>query len=271
MSATITKIEANDNVFSNPEYINDRLTFNYIEGARQYSTTEFFSDSKNVIICKKKDNNSVWIWTDDDIYDDKDTIFAIANTIKSLNTPNLEFYVKPAIAQIFSDMYALTSGDLDYQVKSEFSLGAYKFSATKLKIDDSVTVQKYSKKNYSELYKFYSDLKDEFHWSDEKLNRMVNKYKKLNTFLLLKKGEVISVCVICDDDGDYSSVRSVATKGEERNKGYGTFVTNIASASSVKGGSEKIMLYANNANTSAISAFKKAGFKLIGNIHLIKS
>lgn len=270
MSA-ITKIEANDIVFSNPEYINDRLVFNYIEGARQYSASEFFSDSKNVIICKKKDNNSVWIWTDDDIYDDKDAIFAIANTIKNFNTPNLEFYVKPAIAQIFSDMYALISGDLDYQIKSEFSLGAYKFCATKLKSDDSVTVQKYSKKNYDELFKFYSDLKDEFHWSDEKLCTMVNKYKKLNTFLLLKNGEVISVCVICDDDGNYSSVRSVATKTNERNKGYGTFVVNIASASSEKGGSEKIMLYANNANISAISAFKKAGFKLVGNVHLIKS
>lgn len=271
MNAVITKIYADDIVFTNPEYINDRLVFNYIEGARQYSTTEFFSDGKNVIICRKKDNNSVWIWTDDDIYDDKDTIIAIANTIKSFNTPNLEFYVKPAIAQIFSDMYALVSGDLDYQVKSEFSLGAYKFSATKLKIDDSVTVQKYSKKNYSDLLNFYSGLKDEFRWSDEKLANMVNKYKKLNTFLLLKNGEVISVCVICDDDGDYSSIRSVATKREERNKGYGTLVANIASANSEKGGYEKIMLYANNANIGAVSAFKKAGFKLVGNIHLIKS
>ena len=168
-------------------------------------------------------------------------------------------------------MYALVSCDLVYPVKSESSLGAYKFTSKKLKLNDEVSVLKYNKKYSDELYDFYNSLKEEFHWNEEKVRKMCDKYSALNTFLLLKNGDVKSVCVISDDDGDYSSIRSVATKTNERNKGYATMLTNIASQNSEKGGSEKLMLYANNANLSAISTFKKAGYELVGNIHLIKS
>ncbi len=271
MSIVIEKILSNDVVFSNEDYISDRVLFNYIEGARQYDSTQFYSDHKHVIICRKDNKNSVWIWTDNEVSNDKEAMVTIANIVKDFAIPNLQFFTKPEIAQIFSDMYALSICDFDYQVKSEYSLGAYKFTSKKLPQTDEVSVLKYNKKFSDELIDFYMSLKEEFRWDDEKVKRMCNKYATLNTYLLLKNGDIKSVCVVSDDDGDYSSIRSVATKIDERNKGYATMLTNIASQNCEKGGNEKIMLYANNANLSAVSTFKKAGYELVGNIHLIKS
>lgn len=271
MSTVITKINADDEIFSSPEFSKDRLVFNYIECSRQRAHASFYSDKKNVIICRKKDNNSVWIWTADNKSDDKDFIIAIAKCIREFDAPDPEFYVKPEMATIFSDVYALVSCDLDYHAKDEFSLGAYKFSAQKMKCDDGVTVLRYNKKFSDALLDFYMELRDEFNWSEEKVRNKVSHFASLNTFLLLKDGNINAVCVICDDDGDCSSVRSLATKASERNKGYGTLVANIASASSEKGGKERVMLYTNIGNKSANATFKKAGFELVGTVHLIKS
>lgn len=271
MSFVINKTDKNDEVFSREQYIKDRLLFNYIEGARQYEQTEFFSDKKHIIICKKENNNSVWIWTDDEVCDNKDVVIAIANVIKTFDTPYLQFFMKPSVAHMFSDIYALISCELDCRVKEEFSLGVYKFAQKKIDIPENLGVIKYNKKYSDELFEFYKSFQEDFRWGDEKLKKIVNKYKTLETFMLLKNGEIISVCVLCDDDGDYSSIRSVVTKHEHRNKGYGTLVTNIACQKSEKGGKEKIMLYANNGNHSAISAFKNAGFEHAGDVFLIKS
>ena len=271
MNILIEKIDRNDEVFSREQYIKDRLSFNYIEGARKYGTTQFFSDRKHIIICKKENNNSVWIWTDDEVCNDHDAVIAIANVIKTFSTPELEFFIKPDIASVFSDIYALISCELDCRIKEEFSLGVYKFSSKKLDIPEDLGVVKYNKKYSDELFEFYRSFQDDFHWSDEKLKKIVDKYKTLDTFFLFKNGELISVCVLCDDDGDYSSIRSVVTKREYRNKGYGTLITNIACQKSEKGGKEKIMLYANNSNKSAISAFRKAGFEHCSDVFLIKS
>lgn len=267
----INKIDKNDRIFSSAQYIEDRLAFNYIEGAKKYDSTLFFSDQKHLIICKKENNNSVWIWTDDDICNDHDTIIAIANVIKDFDTENLQLFMKPNIAHMFSDVYALVSCDFDCRVKTELSLGVYKFTSKKLQCTEDVSVIKYNKKYSDELFEFYMSFKDEFHWDDEKLKNIVDKYKTLNTFLLVKNSEILSVCVLCDDDGDFSSVRSVVTKQEHRNKGYGALVANIACTNSEKNGKEKIMLYANNANLGAVNTFKKAGFVLSGEIFLIKS
>ena len=271
MNFTIERIDRNDEVFSREQYIEDRLSFNYIEGARKYDTTQFLSDKKHIIICKKENNNSVWIWTDDEVCNDNDVIIAIANAIKNFSEKNLEFFMKPNIASQFSDMYALVSCELDCRIKKEFSLGVYKFTSQKLEIPEDLGIVRYNKKYSDELFNFYKSFQEDFHWSDEKLRRIVDKYKTLNTFLMFKNGELISVCVLCDDDGDYSSIRSVVTKHEHRNQGYGTLITNIACQKSEKGGKEKIMLYANNGNLSAISAFKKAGFEYTGEVFLIKS
>ena len=271
MSIVIEKIDRNDEVFSIEQYVNDRLSFNYIEGARNSHSTQFFSDKKHIIICKKENNNSVWIWTDDEVYNNQDAVIAIANVIKNFETPNLEFFMKPNIASQFSDVYALVSCELDCRIKEEFSLGVYKFTSKKLDVPEDLGIIKYSKKYSDVLFEFYKSFQEDFHWNDEKLKKFVEKYKTLDTFLLFKNGELICVCVLCDDDGDYSSIRSVVTKREYRNKGYGALITNIACQKSEKGGKEKIMLYANNANKSAISAFKKAGFELCGDVFLIKS
>lgn len=271
MSTIISKISVDDAVFSTPEYKNDRMVFNYIEGARQYDTTEFLSDHKNVIICRKAGHNSVWIWTNDEMHDNMDFIISVAKAVREFNSSDLKFFVKPAVAQMFSDMYALISYDLDYQVKSEFSLGVYKYCDTKVLSDNSVTVQRYNKKFKDAFFQFYMDLKDEFHWSEETVISKVNRFLALNTYLLLKNGNIVSVCVISDDDGECSSIRSTATKQEERNKGYGSLVTNIACKSNKKDGNSQIMLYTNIGNLSANATFKKAGFKLVGNVHLIKS
>lgn len=270
MSTEITRISANDYIFENPGFVEDRLVFNYIDNARQIDSTEFFSDNKHVIICRKKDNNSVWIWTDNETSSNVEIVANIAKTVREFNTQGLEFYTKPQVAQIFSDMYALASNELDYQVKSEYSLGAYVFAPKVSLKSDDITVLKYNKKFFDKLLSFYTQLKDEFHWSEEKVESMVKKFEKLNTYLLLKNSEIISVCVISNDTDKCSSIRSVATKPTQRNNGYGTLVTNISCAMHKKADTT-LMLYANNANLSAVSTFKKAGFELIGDVHLIKS
>ena len=270
MGAEIIKISADDEVFQNSEYLNDRLIFNYIDGARQSDKAEFYSDRKRVIICRKKDSKSVWIWTDDDVYNDIDAVITIAKAIREFGTSGLEFFTKPNLTQIFSDMYALISSDLDYQVKSEFSLGAYRFSGRKLPDDNSVTVLKYNKKFSDALLKFYMELKDEFHWSEEKVNSTVKKFTTYNTYLLLKNSQIMSVCVIRNDSDKLSSIRSVATKQSERNKGYATIITNSSSLIHSKNGTS-VMLYTNDGNKSAVTTFKKAGYELIGKVHLIKS
>lgn len=270
MSAEIIMISANDEVFHNPEYLSDRLVFNYIDGSRQSDKAEFYSDKKRVIICRKKGSKSVWIWTDDDVCNDVDAVINIAKAIREFDTAGLEFFTKPNLTQIFSDMYALISNDLDYQVKSEFSLGAYRFTGNKLPESNAVTVLKYNKKFYDALLNFYMELKDEFHWSEEKVNATVKKYTSYNTYLLLKNSQLLSVCVIRNDSDELSSIRSVATKLSERNKGYATIVTNTSSVMHSKNGNS-IMLYTNDGNISAVKAFKKAGYELIGKVNLIKS
>lgn len=267
----ITRISADDNVFESPDYINDRLTFNYIESSRQHDNTELYSDKKHVIICRKPQNKSVWIWTDNDVHNDPQAVIAIAKVIKSFDAERLEFYTKPNLAQIFSDMYALISSDLDYRITSEFSLVAYKFTSPVNLSDNSVTVLKYSKKHSDALLDFYMELKDEFNWSEEKVRETVSKYRRLDTYLLLKNGQIVSVCAICNDKGDFSSVRSVATKATQRHKGYGSLVTNFAARCVSKNAKEHIMLYTNNANTNATATFKKAGFEYVGDVHLIKT
>ncbi|MBQ8538534.1 MAG: GNAT family N-acetyltransferase [Ruminococcus sp.] len=270
MSTEITRISANDDIFERPDFLEDRLVFNYIDNARQDESTEFYSDEKHVIVCRKKDNKSVWIWTDNETSTNVDIVANIAKVVKEFNVQGLEFFTKPQIAQIFSDMYALVSNELDYQVKSEYSLGTYVFSPKSTLQNDDITVLKYNKKFFDKLLGFYMELKDEFHWSEEKAERMVKKFTKLNVYLLLKNSEIISVCVISNDTDNCSSIRSVATKQSQRNNGYGTLVTNISSVMHQKADTT-LMLYANNGNRSAVSTFKKAGFELIGNVHLIKS
>ena len=270
MSAEITRISANDDIFESPNFIEDKLVFNYIDNARQDETTEFYSDKKHVIICRKLNNKSVWVWTDNECYSNIDLVTTIAKTVREFNTQGLEFYTKPQMAQIFSDMYALVSNELDYQVKSEYSLGAYVFAEKSTHKSDDITVLRYNKKFFDKLLDFYMGLKDEFHWSEEKAERMVKKFTKLNVYLLLKNSEIISVCVISNDTDSCSSIRSVATKQSQRNNGYGTLVTTISSDMHKKAGTT-LMLYANNGNLSAVTTFKKAGFELIGNVHLIKS
>ncbi|MBQ2971687.1 MAG: hypothetical protein IJE16_03935 [Ruminococcus sp.] len=270
MSAEIIKISANDDIFNTSQYLNDRLIFNYIEGARQNSSSEFYSDGKRVIIYRKKDCKSIWIWTDNDVQNDVEIVIAIARTVMGFGITGLEFFTKPNFAQTFSDMYALVSNDLDYQIKSEFSLGAYRFSGNKLPDNDTVSVVRYNSEFDNALLNFYMELKDEFNWSEDKVNTMVEIYALLNTYLLLKNSEIMSVCVIKDDYDKFSSIRSVATKYSERNKGYATILTNISSTIHSKNGNS-ITLYTNDGNISAVTAFKKAGFELVGKVHLIKS
>lgn len=263
-------ITADNAIFSSDAYLNDKVTFNYIETSKQLNSTQLYSDGKYAVICRKDNHKNIWIWTNDEIQNDVDFIMEIAKTVKDFGITKPEFFTKPNIAQVFSDMYALVSNDLDYQIKDEFSLGAYKYVYSDTNTDDSITVQKYNKKHYDALLDFYKNLSDEFCWEADRAKNMVDLCEKISTFVLFKNGDIISVCAISDNQGKFCAVRSVATKQTERNKGYGTLVTSIASASLSKK-DKTIMVYANKGNESAISTFKKSGFHLVGNIHLIKS
>ena len=266
----ITAITADNEIFSSEAYLNDKLTFNYIETSKQYENTQLYSDSKRVIICRKYNHQNVWIWTDNELPNDMDFVIEIAKVVKDFGIAKPDFFTKPNIAQAFSDMYAIVSNDLDYQIKDEFSLGAYKYVGSDVTVDDCLTVQKYHKKFFDTLLDFYNDLADEFCWENNRAKKMVELCEKSSTYVLLKNGDIISVCSISDKQGEFCSVRSVATKKSERNKGYGTLVTSFASASISKKG-KIIMVYTNKGNKGASNTFKKAGYQLVGDIHLIKS
>ena len=266
----IKKVSADDIVFCSQNYIDDKLLFNYIEGAKNNNNAELYSDSKHVIICKKPQHNNVWIWTDDDSYNDAELVMEIAKTVCDFNLSKPQFFTKPNIAQIFSDMYALTSSDLDYQIKEEFSLGVYEYKGVTLDNNDDIKVQLYSKKLYNCLLSFYNEIAKEFSWENDRAEKLCKQCEDMNTYVLLKNSEILSLCSVSDNDGEYSSIRSVATKKEHRNKGYGSYVTNFAANNATKD-NKKVMVYANKGNLSAAASLKKAGFSLSGEIHLIKS
>ena len=117
MSIVIEKIDRNDEVFSIEQYVNDRLSFNYIEGARNSHSTQFFSDKKHIIICKKENNNSVWIWTDDEVYNNQDAVIAIANVIK-----NFANVIKPSKKPNTSENKAIRSVNLRPSKKYKYLL-----------------------------------------------------------------------------------------------------------------------------------------------------
>ena len=266
----INRINADDSVFTSKAYLDDKLLFNYIEGAKKSENAEFLSDSKHVIICRKENNNSVWIWTDNDSYNNTDLVFEIAKAVSSFNIAKPQFFTKPNIAPVLSDMYALLSHDLDYHIKDEFSLGAYRYTGSDIKEIKDATIQQYNKKYSNILLEFYNELAEEFAWEDGRAYDMSRQCQELNTYLLLKNGEVMSLCVVSDNDGEYSSIRSVATKKAQRNKGYATCVTSFAASATLQKG-KNIMVYTNKGNISAQSTLKKAGFSFVGDIHLIKS
>lgn len=269
-SYIFNEISADDPIFSTPEYDKDRLVFNYIEGIRNEHEHTLYSDGKLAIICRKKDNRAIWIWTHKDAYDNLELIISIAKKVSKMNIKKPYFFVKPQIAQVFSDMFALYTNDLDYQIKDELSLNVCKFNGIHLEEKHEVTVHRYNKKLKSQLLDFYSSFKEEFCWNDKRVQRIFEKYSKLNTYVLLKNGRIVSVAVLGNKDGKYSGVHSVATIKEERNKGYGSYITNIASHKTLKE-AEGVMLYTNNSNKKSNKTFYKAGFDLVGKIHLIKS
>lgn len=270
MSDIIKKISSDDIVFESKGYIEDKLAFNYIEGARTIDSAELFSDSKRVVICHKPDHNGVWIWTANDVYDDKNLVIEIAKTIKDFHIEKPEFFTKPEIAQIFSDIYALVSNNLDYHIRDEFSLGVYKYNGIDHKVDENSAVLLYNKKYSQNLLDFYRSLSDEFSWESGRAEKMYEQISKLNTYMLLKNSEIISICAIAKANDEYSFISSVATKKNYRNCGYGSLVTSFASIETIKKG-KKLMIYANKGNEAANKTFKKAGFILVDEIHLIKS
>lgn len=266
----IKRITNDDLIFQSNNYIEDKLAFSYIEGARLIKGTELFSDSKRVIICHKPQHTGVWIWTDNDAYNDKDLIIEIAKTIKDFNISKPEFFTKPEIAQIFSDIYALVSNDLDYHIKDEFSLGVYIFSGIDHTIDENSALLLYNKKYSKNLLEFYQDISDEFSWEQGRAEKMCEHLSQLDTYMLLKNGEIISICAVGNADNKHSFISSVATKKGYRNRGFGSLTASFASIETAKKDRE-IMVYANKGNKAANNTFKKAGFTLVDEIHLIKS
>ncbi len=266
----INKISQNNEIFRLPAYLDDQPLFNYIEGAKTLSDSELYSDSSHVIICRKKDHKNVWIWTDNDSYDNVELVIEIAKTIRGFNITKPQFFTKTNIAQIFSDMYALVSADLDYHIKDEFSLGAYKYTISNSINNDDIAIVQYNKKHFGVLEDFYNELSEEFSWEDGTVAHMCKQCENLNTYLLFKNGEILSLCSVSDSEGEYSFIRSIATKKAHRNNGYGSIVVNFAALSTAKKGKE-LMVYVNKGNPSANATLKKSGFKLVGDIHLIKS
>ena len=129
MATKFDKILGTDEIFSTKEYISDSIVFNSIESARKDSSYNMYSDHKNVIILIAKSGHKVWLWTASSIKDDTAKLIDICRFLRDCNIPKAEIYLKQEVSGSFSDLYALTTLELDYVVKDEFSLGVFTYNS----------------------------------------------------------------------------------------------------------------------------------------------
>lgn len=273
-SLKFDKISGADKIFSNPEYITDSLIFNSIESARNEYNYNLYSDHKNVIISTSKKGHKVWIWTSASIKDDTGKLIDICRFLRDCNIPKAEIYLKQNVARNFSDLYALTTLELNYSVKDEFSLGVFvcnsdKTDAPELKGNEKIfCIDKNNPEHIALVTEFYKSLSDEFHWN-EKFDRKLNEYLDMELYVLVRDGKIIANAAVGGRTENYLRIKSVAVLASERRKGYGYAITAYA-VNKIKERELTPILYAHIGNKSAVALWAKSGFKQKDKLYLIK-
>ena len=273
MAAKFDKITGRDEIFNNPEYIADSLIFNSIESARNEDTHNMYSDHKNVIISTQKTGHKVWIWTSSAIKDDIDMLISICRFLSDCNIPKAEIYVKQDVSQHLSDLYALTSLEINYIIKDEFSLAVFTYKGQNIhsELADDETIIRIDNNNPEHVKlasDFYTDCKDEFRWN-EKFERKLNEYLNTELYGLIKDGKIVAVASIGSRTEKYIRIKSIAVLKNERNKGYGFKMCAFAVHKIEDYGFTPI-LYTHIGNAAAVALWKKSDFKLDNQLYLLK-
>lgn len=275
MVLKLDKITGTDEIFKNPEYLADSVIFNAIESARQEEGYDLYSDHRNVIISTSQKGHRVWIWTASAIKNDTAKLIDICRFLRDCHIPKAEIYVKQDVSGNLSDLYALTSLDLDYVVKDEFSLAVFtQKSMAKAEMPaakDGETILHVDRRNPEHVRMvrdFYEQCREEFGWQ-EKFDRKVEEYLAMELYALVKDGKIMALAAIGSKTDEYMRIKSLAVLKHERRKGYGTkmctFVSNV-----IKDSGHLPILYSHVGNAPAMALWNKTGFKLNNKLYLLK-
>lgn len=269
-------ITGTDEIFNNPEYINDSVIFNSIESARTEENYHLYSDHKNVIISTSQKGQRVWIWTSSSIKDDTGKLIDICRFLCECRIPKVEIYVKPEVAGHLSDLYSLASLDINYFVKDEFSLAVFTYcgdgitaGASKPAEDEKIIrIDQNNPQHVKFVTDFYTDCKDEFRWND-KFDRKLQEYLHMELYALIKNNKMIANAAIGSRTEKFIRIKSIAVLQSERRKGYGYKMCAFA-INKIKETNLTPMLYAHVGNTAAMALWKKASFQLTNKLCLLK-
>lgn len=271
MATVFERIKGDDEIFSCKEYIADSLIFNTIETARKDPAHELYSDHKNVIILRATNGPRVWLWTSTTIKDDTSKLIDICRFLRDLNVPKAEIYLKQEVAGNFSDLYALTTLEINYVVKDELSIAIMTYNA-KSPIDNTdegiVVIDSSDPEHIRMVREFYESLKEEFRWT-EKIDRKVKEYLGLEMFALVKGGRILAISVLGGRTEDYMRVKSIAVLADERRKGYGYEMCSYT-VNTILGRGLTPVLYTHVGNAGAMALWKKADFRISNKLYLLK-
>ncbi|MGN0537981.1 MAG: GNAT family N-acetyltransferase [Acutalibacteraceae bacterium] len=275
MELLFDKIDGNDKVFSQQEYISDAVVFHAIESARIAEGYALFSDHKDVIMLftAKKDSKRVWIWTSSAVREETKKIIDICRFLKKQGIDKPEIYIKEEIADSMSDLYAVASGELNYEVRDEYSLQIFGLDTApkqaELSADEKIVKLDMSKESDRQLLTdFYRSLSEEFRWTT-KFDRKLNEYFALEHYALIKDGRIVSNAVVGSPTAVYLRVKSIATLSELRNQGYAYKVLAYVSDKILSSGKSPI-LYAHVGNKAAMALWAKSNYKPYGKLSLLK-
>ena len=273
MSLKFDKIAGSDEIFKNPEYISDSVIFNSIESARCENNYNMYSDHKNVIILTSKTGHKVWIWTSSSIKDDTDKLIDICRFLCDCKIPRAEIYVKQEVSGNLSDLYALTSLEINYVVKDEFSLAVFICSenADNSAPDndgDIIRVDKENPEHVRLATDFYRACSSEFGW-DKKFERKLNEYLNMELYALVKNGKMIANAAIGGRTDRFIRIKSIAVLKEERRQGYGYKMCKFA-INQIEKKELTPILYSHVGNAAAMALWAKARFKMHDKLYLLK-
>ena len=277
MATIFEKISGDDEIFNNKEYINDSLTFNAIESARKDGSYNIYSDHKNVVILTAKRGPKVWLWTSSAIKDDTNKLIDICRFLRDCKIPRAEIYLKQDVSSSFSDLYALTTLEINYIVKDEFSLAVYTYTGEKVtdipaseteKDEEIIKIDKNNPEHVRLITDFYSSLKEEFRWTD-KFERKLAEYLENDIYALLKDGRIVADSVIGGTADKYLRIKSIAVLSDERKKGYG-YMMCIHTVNEIIDRGFIPVLYTHIGNASAVALWGKSGFNIKDKLYLLK-
>ena len=262
---TFKPIDRNHPIFSSDDYLKDALLFNYIEGARRFDDNNLYSDGENAVICWKHNHQNVWIWNSSDTFDDVDLLISIAEKIVTFNIQQPEIFIRSEVSDKFSDIFALATKQLDYQPNDTFSLGAYLHKTEKDLYKDFDIQKMDPDEQHSIVEKFYTGLKNEFRWNDEKAKHFIDEYSIMEGYMLKDGDTPVSIAIVDTGEGKASDIRSLATLEPYRNKGYASALVSYLT----KNIDDDVMVYSNKGNKAASKVWSKSGFISIGEITLL--